>query len=290
MNRLKTLSVITAAALTMASAAMGRALPSSSHTLQDGGSEDRIALAPVRFELPILPGTEQTVVVNAIYNSASAEAEPYRLAASLGDWSISKTGEVDYYRAGTQPNSACPWMVYSPAEASVQPGKPHPIRVTISVPKDATPGDHLAALFVESRPENLEPGTSVRQVTMRIRLAALFYIMVPELTRKGSVPDLKAEAVDGGIVVTPTLKNEGNSHLRPLHRIRIINSDGATVLETPYTESIPVLGNSEVSLPLSIETVLPPGQYSILYEVDFKDGGASIYARGDILVKPKSSG
>lgn len=283
-NRLIAASLI----LTVLFCGSVRAQNSTPPQQEEGDREDGIGLAPVRFELPMLPGTEQTVVVNAIYNSASADSEPYRLVASLGDWSISKSGEVDYYRAGTQPGSACSWMVYSPTEASVQSGKPHPIRVTISVPKDATPGDHLAALFVEPRPENLEPGPSGRRVTMRFRLAALFYIMVPELTKKGSVADLKTEAVDGGIIVTPTLKNEGNSHIRPVHRVRIMDSNSTLVAETPYTKSVPVLGDSEISLPLSIETSLQPGHYYVLYEVDLKDGGAIREERVSILVNPKS--
>ena len=132
--------------------------------------EDGIGLAPARFELPMRPGTEHTVVVNIIYNSSSAQSQPCRLMATLGDWTILPDGNVDYFKAGTRPDSAAPWMIYSPGEVTALPGKIHPVRITIVVPKDATPGDHLAALFVESRPDNLKLEQNQKQLVLRFRM------------------------------------------------------------------------------------------------------------------------
>jgi hypothetical protein len=248
-------------------------------------SEDGIAVAPARFELPMSPGTEKTIVVNVIYNSASVNARPCRLVASLGDWTILSDGNAEYYKAATQPNSACPWLTYSPAEMTAMPGRIHPIRVTISVPKDATPGDHLAALFVESRADNLKLDENRRQVILRFRMAALFYIMVPQLTKKGSLQNLKAEVSEQGIAVTPTLKNEGNSHLRPLHSVKIVDREGQIVAEMPESESLPVLAASETSHTLVIQKFMPPGTYSVRYRVNFKDGNAITEGQVELVVK-----
>ena len=251
----------------------------------NGATEDGIGVSPARFELPMMPGTERTVVVNVIYNSASAEAQPCRLVASLGDWSILPSGEAEYYKAETQSNSACPWLMYSPGEITALPGKIHPVRVTISVPKDATPGDHLAALFVEARPDNLKVDQNRRQVILRFRMAALFYIMVPSLTRKGSLQNLKTAVSGEGIFVTPTLKNDGNSHLRPLHSIRILDGSGAVVAELPETESLPVLAGSEMNRTLVIPKSLAAGSYSVRYRIDFRDGSATTEGQTELVVK-----
>ncbi|HET9532136.1 MAG TPA: hypothetical protein VFQ92_17380 [Blastocatellia bacterium] len=264
-------------------------IPALAVAQSDRSGEDGIGIAPTRFELPMMPGTEKTVVVNVIYNSVSGEAEPCRLVAYLGDWSILKNGDTEFYRAGSQPGSASPWLIYSPGEVTAIPGKVHPIRVTISVPKDATPGDHLAALFVESRPDNIKLDKNRRQVVLRFRMTALFYIMVPQLTRKGSLENLTAGQNENGIVVTPTLKNSGNSHLRPVHSIRIIDSAGAVVADLPPRESLPVLGDSEMSPPLLIEKSLPPGSYSVRYRVDFKDGTPITEGQADLIIKPPAS-
>jgi hypothetical protein len=248
-------------------------------------AEDGIGVAPARFELPMLPGTERTVVVNVIYNAASNESQPCRLVASLGDWTILNNGDAEYYKAGTQNNSACSWLTYSPAEMTALPGKVHPIRITISVPKDAMPGDHLAALFVEARPDNLKLAQDKRQVILRFRMAALFYVMVPGLTRKGSLLNLAAQMSEQGIVVVPTLRNEGNSHLRPIESVKIVASSGVVVAELSESEATPVLGGADVSHAILIQKSIPPGTYSVRYRVDFKDGNPITEGQSELVVK-----
>ena len=108
-------------------------------------SSGSMALSPARFELEMKPGTETTVVVNLDYRSEGGSTMPARIVASLNDWTITKDGRVEYSRANTQPNSASSWMIYTPGEAAVTPGTIHQIRVTVAVPANATPGDHLAA-------------------------------------------------------------------------------------------------------------------------------------------------
>jgi hypothetical protein len=253
-----------------------------------GTDEGGVGIAPARFELPMLPGTEKTVVVNVYYNSASADSAPFRLVASVGDWSIQRDGSVEYYRAGTRQGSSAPWIVFSPAEMTAMPGKVHPIRVTIVVPKDATPGDHLAALFVEARPDNIKLEENRRQVVVRFRMAALFYVMVPALTTNGTLQDLRAETNDAGILVSAMLRNDGNSHVRPLHSVRITDNRGQVVAEYAETEAVPVPGFSEVSQRVEISKALAPGDYTVGYRVNFRDGQAITEGETHLVVNRTS--
>lgn len=244
-----------------------------------------IALSPARLELVMKPGTEQTVVVNVIYSAEGENPQPFRLIAYLNDWSVSKDGDLQFHKPGTIPNSACPWMIYSPVEMTVVPGKIHPIRVTISVPQDAKPGDHLAVLFIEQRPDNIKLRQSRREIQARFRLGAIFYIMVPELTRKGSLEDLRAEATKDGILIVPTFKNEGNSHIRPIHSIRIMDRSGAEVVNLQDLEYMAVLGGSEMKMPIMINETLPAGTYQVRYTVNLGDGSNEIIeGRTDLIV------
>jgi hypothetical protein len=231
-----------------------------------------ISLAPARVELAMQPGAETTVVVNLDYHGEAANMQPVRIVASLNDWTISPNGEVAFQKANTLPNSASPWLIYSPAETTVIPGNVHSIRVTISVPKDATPGDHLTSLIVEQRPDSLKLTQNQRQVVVRYRMAAVFYIKVGQLVQKGSLEGLRAEAHPDGVVVVPTLKNQGNSVLRPLTSVKVMDAKGKLVAVTPDQESLPVLGGAELSQPLKLEQVLAPGVYNVTYRVDFQDG------------------
>src|ERR1043165_5028815 len=232
-----------------------------------------ISLAPARLELEMQPGMETTVVVNLDYHSMGENPQPVRIVASLNDWTIDRNGQVQFERANTLPNSASSWLIYSPAETTVIPGNLHAIRVTVSVPKDATPGDHLTALIIEQRPDNIKLNQNRRQmVIIRYRMAAVFYIKVPQLHRQGSLESLRAEATANEVVVTPLLKNSGNSVIRPLTSLKLTDSAGVSVAELAQKESLPVLGGAELLQPLVLETRLAPGTYTVKYRVDFQDG------------------
>jgi hypothetical protein len=231
-----------------------------------------ISLAPARLELEMQPGSETTVVVNLDYHSTAENSQPIRIIASLNDWTIDRSGQVRFEKPNTLPNSASSWLIYSPAETTVTPGSLHSIRVTVSVPKDATPGDHLTALVIEQRPDNIKLDQNRRQMVIKYRMAAAFYIKVPQLKRQGSLESLKVEATTDELTVTPLLKNAGNSVVRPLTSLKVLNAAGVAVLEVPQGESLPVLGGSELSEPLVLQARLAPGTYTASYRVDFQDG------------------
>jgi methionine-rich copper-binding protein CopC len=272
-------SIVMASALltfpAMAQTTSGQAPPSA-------GSG--ISLAPARVELEMQPGSETTVVVDLDYHSTLESSQPVRIVASLNDWTIKRTGEVEFHKANTLPNSASSWLIYSPAETTVIPGNIHSIRVTISVPKDATPGDHLTALIVEQRPDSIKLNQNRRQVVVRYRMAAVFYIKVPLLTRGGSLENLSAEATPDNILVTTTLKNQGNSVLRPLTLVKLTDASGHVVAELPEKESLPVLGGAELVQPVTIEKALAPGSYTVKYRVDFQDGSRPTEGITDLVI------
>jgi hypothetical protein len=231
-----------------------------------------ISLAPARLELEMQPGSETTVVVSLDYHAVGRNPQPVRIVASLNDWTIDRDGQVKFERANTLPNSASSWLIYSPAETTVIPGNLHAIRVTVSVPKDATPGDHLTALIIEQRPDNIKVNENRRQMVIRYRMGAVFYIKVPQLRRQGSLESLRAEATEDSLVVTPLLKNAGNSVIRPLTSLKVTNGSGVAVAELPQKESLPLLGGAELAQPIVLETRLAPGTYNVKYRVDFQDG------------------
>lgn len=248
-----------------------------------------ISLAPARLELEMQPGSETTVVVNLDYHSTGEDSQPVRIVASLNDWTIGRDGQVQFARANTMPNSASPWLIYSPAETTVTPGNIHAIRVTISVPKDATPGDHLTALIVEQRPDNIKLNQNRRQMVIRYRMAAVFYIKVPQLRRAGSLESLRAEATADQVVVTPLLKNTGNSVIRPLASLKVTDSAGISVAELPQKESLPLLGGAELMQPVVLETRLAPGTYTVKYRIDFQDGNRPIEGITELVVPQRTS-
>jgi len=254
-----------------------------SASAQDGG----IALSPGRFELEMDPGSDATVVINVDYRSGAGAdpTKPARIVASLNDWTITKDAQVEYFPANTRPNSASSWLTYTPAEAAVMPGTVHQIRVTVSVPPNATAGDHLTSIIIEQRPENLHATGNARQVVVKYRMASVFYIKVKKLTYKGDMNELLAETTPEGVVVKPTLKNDGNSMIRPLASAKVIDADGNVAAEIPEVEMMPVLGGSAIDQRLDIPTALRAGNYTVKCRVDFQDGKAPIEGVTDLVVK-----
>lgn len=267
-----------------ASAQDGSAAPG----LKSPGLND-IAISPSRVELVMTPGTEKTVVVNLIYSSDSGKGQPTRVIGYLGDWSITKNGKIEFYQAGARTNSASSWLVYSPTEVTVMPGGTHSIRVTVSVPKDASAGEHITALFVEPRPDDIKSEQNRKQVRVKFRLAAVFYILVPTLTQDATLENLRAEASDKVVVVTPVLRNKGNTHVRPAFSIKLLNQTGAIIADYPETESLPVLAGSETEIPVLIEKALPAGNYSVQYRVRFIENGPVTEGRAALVVGEHSA-
>jgi|CXWL01.1.fsa_nt_gi hypothetical protein len=252
-------------------------------------SSGSMALAPARFELEMPPGTETTVVVNLDYKSASESAKPTRIVASLNDWTMTRDGRVEFFPANTQANSASSWLIYTPGEASVTPGTIHQIRVTIAVPANARPGDHLAALVVEQRPDSIKYEQTVRQMVVRYRMASVFYIKVPGLTKRGNFENLFAESAQNGIIVTPILKNEGNSMIRPTAALSVLDVNGTLVAELPETEILPILAGTETAKPLLIDKTLTAGKYTVKYRVDFQDGRPASEGVTDLVIAAQQS-
>lgn len=276
------------------SAALLLSVAASAQTASAQGAEaapvegEGISLAPARFKAEMSPGTETTFVVNLNYRSKGTAQQPTRINVSLNDWTMTRGGQVEFAKAGTLPNSGSPWILYSPAEAAVTPGQVNSVRVTVTVPADAAPGDHLAALIIEPRPDNLKQKGNERQVSVRYRMASMIYVKVSKLTTKGSLEGLKARAGERGVTVTPTLRNDGNSVVRPLYAVKITDATGRVVAELPEAESLPVLAGNELSQPLLVGPKLEPGKYSVSYRVNFQGGGKEIEGVTELLVKDTS--
>jgi hypothetical protein len=236
-------------------------------------SEDRMVLSPARFELEIPPGEERTVILHLRFSSSAATPTPARLKAYVGDWGLSSSGEVEFFPAGSRPRSACPWIIYSPSELTITPPSTHMIRMTVTVPPDAEPGDHLAVLFVEPRTADLKTATRGNVFQFSVRVAALIYVMVPTLTRELALTNLTATGDARGLVVVPTLSNGGNTHVRPLHTIEVLDAAGVVVAQTAAADRGSVLGHSSASPSFRLDAALAPGTYSVRYRADARDGG-----------------
>src|SRR5262245_47328360 len=103
-----------------------------------------LGLRPMRLEIEALPGEEKTA-------SFLIEAPPSdvpvagRLILSLSDWHINEDTSVTYQDPGSHPNSATPWITFSPTDFTITSGQTRLVRVTARVPQSVAPGVYTSA-------------------------------------------------------------------------------------------------------------------------------------------------
>ena len=84
--------------------------------------------------------------------------------------------------------------------------------------------------------------------------------------------------------MTPTLKNAGNSVIRPLASVKIFDTGGKVIADVPEIEPLPILAGSELNQAVLIEKALEPGNYTVKYHIDFQDGGKPTEGVTDLIV------
>lgn len=258
--------------------------PAKAASKRQPAGEGGIAIAPSRFELTLPPGTSKTVVLKVIHDKGP-NSRGQRLLAVLNDWDLDGEGKLSYYKGGSRPNSAVRWILHSPVEMMTRPGGMHPVRITVTVPKNARPGDYTTAMIIEPRPSNIKK--SGRHVAFRLRLAAILYVMVPPFKTDASLKALRAELKSSEeITVTALLENKGNHRVRPKCGVTVIDAKGLEVARRATAEELPVLRGHTLQqrLPVALNKPLGPGSYSVRYRINFGDGKATVEGRTTLSV------
>jgi len=230
-----------------------------------------LSLSPGRLELEMNPGSERTFPLTAYYEKGEGVQPNARLVVRFNDWMMKPDGDIILSQPGLLPRSSANWLLVSPSEFLLPVGNSQPIRVTVSVPAGTKPGSYYAAIFIEERtpPPTVNPGE--KKVVLRYRLGTILYVLVPNVVRKGDLSSLSADAEAGKVVVKSVLKNMGNAHVRPNHQVEIKNAAGETVAETKPEDTPVLLPDSELDLQIELPVKLPPGEYTLVYKIDFRD-------------------
>lgn len=232
-----------------------------------------VGIDPTRIEVVIPAGTEKTIGTTVDYSRevAGVDLPLARLIARMEDWTIAPDGSVKFAAVNTLERSAASWVTASTSEFTMTPESRKTIRYTISVPKDTPPGDYYFAAYVESRDAPPPPKEGEKRITITFRHYLMVYVLVPGLTCEGELAGLEAKVVNGIPVVSPTLTNKGNSHLRPMQSFEIRDAADKVVFNSDPSEARVLLGGHSWQMPYVIEAQLPAGKYKLAYKVDFGD-------------------
>lgn len=125
-------------------------------------------------------------------------------------------GGFDLLGAEEVPTGAGSWVDFGAEQITVDAQTQVTIPVTISIPPNATPGDHVGALLASS--SALSTGEDGQQITVDRRTGTRLYVRVngplaPEVTIENLQTDYSAtlNPLDGSATVTYTIENRGNT-------------------------------------------------------------------------------
>lgn len=130
-------------------------------------------------------------------------ATPLDLAVYAADAFTTTTGGLDLRTRDRKPTGVGAWVHPGKSHVTVQPGQSTEVPFTVSVPADATPGDHLGGIVTALTQDNVE-----RRVGLRLQLR-----VGGDLKPNLSVEDLDVRYSGGDATLTYAIHNTGNAVL-----------------------------------------------------------------------------
>lgn len=201
---------------------------------------------------------DQVALVNLTY-------KPLTLNLYAADAVNSPDGQLSLQPAAEDPRDAATWVTLKTPTGKgyvvVKPRSTLVVPFTVTVPKGAYVGDHLAGIVASTVTRGQTPGDRSTDVQFEQRIAVRLAVRVagelkPELTVEGlsatysgSLNPLEA----GTATLTYTVRNTGNIRLGGAQAISIGSMFGATS-EAPGVPDIPMLlpgGSATVTVPVT---------------------------------------
>ena len=222
-------------------------------------------VGPTRFVLEVDPGEERTVMVDL----SSREGEDRSYSVGVEDFSVSDDGldNIQFYGNGSGPFSAKSWIVPVVENISLKHGELASIPVKVSIPKNASVGDHYAVVLFQREPTDpSKPGFNIVA-----RVGALFLITVKgDVIRDGSLQQfLASKHVYWSLPAQFTMqyRNAGTVHIVPTGKIDVRNLLGITVDTIPVQDWY-VLRNSVRRREIVWQPRFALGYYSATLHLD----------------------
>ena len=211
------------------------------------------------FDLELEPG-EQTELAVGLANHGDAPVEAHTYAADV--YSLINGGMGVRLHDEPVENPATDWLDYTRGDHTLQPGRELRRSFTVTVPDDAEPGQHIAALVLQHQGASATGDSNVGMEQV-LRQAIAVSITIP-----GPVaPDL---AIDESTyhptttrsAIRTEIRNPGNQHLAPTSTTRVTGPDGDVVADRDQDLAI-IYAGSTTQVELGFDNHLDAGTYTV---------------------------
>jgi hypothetical protein len=221
------------------------------------------------------------------------------LRAYARDRRVQPGGQLVFLPPGNPVDSAATWLTIDPAEVTLQTGKEAVVRWKVSVPQQASPGDHVAVIFFEDAPKTqggglvigsrvgvVIPVHVVGNTVMSGKLSSFRCPPVPiqlrlvlfgkKLLWRTWVPAFPITE-RGPLKFEAGIENTGNVRLAVGGKVEIRDVFGRTVTTIETPEPINIYPRDNGSLTLTLEQVPLIGRFVALGR--FRLGDQEVTAR-----------
>lgn len=252
--------------------------------LHDDEVTGQFVISPTKVELEMDPGesasrdimvanrTGSTITIEFSLEDFEGSTDPSQATVFLGDedstWGARK------------------WLDPELTSIVLKQGETVTFNTKVTVPRNAEPGGHYAALFAFSTYETEDEQGSPINITSRV--GTLFLISVPgNVIKQGNLskPEVSGISEYGPIDIGMVFNNEGNVHLKPSGRVIITNILGQTVAEIPVSEWV-VLPESSRRNIVKWDSQYLFGRYTARAEIGYAPDGTLLIMSTTFWVIP----
>jgi hypothetical protein len=180
------------------------------------------------------------------------------------------------------------WVTLGASQYTVDPGKRVDIKFKVTIPTDATPGDHIGAIVAQRIADPNNPNSGIG-LDVRVRIGARLYVRVdgplnPSVAVESMAVRYDAPSSPFGSAdahVNYTLTNTGNVRLSPTAALKMSGLFGLGEQKLPDRQIPELLPGSSVEIAEIVHGVKPYGRLTT--DLVVQQSGQPVIARASVV-------
>lgn len=201
---------------------------------------------------------------------------PVTLKLYAADGITAVNGGTAFAREGQEPTGVNRWLSLSVTEIALEPGEEMAVPFTITVPSDASPGQHVAGLVVaappigEASPSREGEGQFAVMVVQQAAVAVVIDVPGPRVAGLEITGTCLKEQDDLGATFVVAVRNTGNIFLKGEGSVLIMDRNGQELASNPLKMGT-VLAGDATSFQVRHPVHLADGDYLVNAVLNYEE-------------------